>query len=82
MIRTALKTSAIAATIAGATLLASPAYAGTENEGSASHDNVNVTVIGGYGVTCANVAVAGNAGMNCSHNRIFNEDDLNAVGNR
>lgn len=82
MIRTALKTSAIAATIAGAIFLASPAYADTENEGSASHNNVNVTVIGGYGVTCASVAVAGNSGQNCSHNRIVNEDDFNAFGNR
>jgi hypothetical protein len=75
VIRTAIKTTAVAATIGGAMFLASPAYAGIDNDGSASHDTTNVTVIGGYGVTCTSVAVAGNSGMNCSHNRVFNDFD-------
>jgi hypothetical protein len=81
VIRTALKTSAIAATIAGATFMASPAHAGVENEGSAYGNNVNVTIIGGYGVTCASVAVAGNSGANCNHNKIANIGNSDAVGN-
>jgi hypothetical protein len=81
VIRTALKASAIAATIAGATFMASPANAGVNNNGSAYNDNVNVTVIGGYGVTCASVAVAGQSGGNCNHNHVWNGGNTNSIGN-
>lgn len=81
MIRTALKASTIAAAIAGATLMASPANASSHNFGQANHDTVNVFVIGGYGVTCASVAVSGQSGGNCNHNHthVWNDHEFIVV---
>jgi hypothetical protein len=82
VIKTALKTSAFAAVLAGATFMGAPAFAGTSNEGDASHNNINVTVIGGYGVTCASVAVAGQADTSCNHDKSWAADNANTNGNR
>ncbi len=81
MIRTAIRTTAVAAALAGASFSAAPAFAGVHNRGYARHDTVTINVIGGYGVTCVNAGVASNAGQNCSHNTISNSDDSNSNGN-
>jgi len=82
MIRTVIKTTAVAATLAGGTLLATPAFAGVQNAGSASHNTVNIQVIGGYGVTCVSSAVGGASGQNCSRNTVTNFDDFSFIGRR
>lgn len=73
MIRTALKTTAVAATIAGATLMSGPAFAGGHNDGTAIGNNINVTIVGGYGVTCGSVSVAGQSGTDCNGNDVTNK---------
>ncbi|WP_067481107.1 hypothetical protein [Actinomadura hibisca] len=73
MIKTALKTAAVAATLAGSALAAGPAMAGTNNHGEAVGNNVNVMIVGGYGVTCGSVSVAGQASTNCNGNATWND---------
>ncbi|MGI5165530.1 hypothetical protein ACQEU3_14330 [Spirillospora sp. CA-253888] len=80
MIKTALKTAAVTATIAGSAFMAGPAMAGTNNHGEAIGNNVNVTIVGGYGVTCGSVSVAGQSGTNCNGNAIENDSNASGTG--
>ncbi|WP_433329764.1 hypothetical protein [Spirillospora sp. CA-294931] len=80
MIKTALKTGAVAATIAGATLMASPANAGNENTGQANGNNVNVTIVGGYGVTCGAVSLASQSNTECNGNGVWNAGNASTTG--
>ncbi|MBO2451540.1 hypothetical protein J4573_30920 [Actinomadura barringtoniae] len=82
MIKTALKTGAVTATIAGATFMAGPAMASphNHNHGNAIGNTVNVTIVGGYGVTCGSVSVAGQAGTNCNHNGVKNHSNASDAG--
>ncbi|MBW8484975.1 hypothetical protein [Actinomadura parmotrematis] len=74
MIKIALRTAAVSATLAGTALMAAPAFAGTSNSnhGNAVGNNVAVTIVGGYGVTCGSVSVAGQSGTDCNGNGVHN----------
>ncbi|WP_157429862.1 hypothetical protein [Actinomadura oligospora] len=84
MIKTALKTATVTATIAGATFLAAPAHADTHthntNKGRATGNTVNFMVVGGYGVTCGTVSVAGQAGTSCDGDAVHNDGNRSLAG--
>ncbi|MFC6879722.1 MULTISPECIES: hypothetical protein [Actinomadura] len=82
MIKTALKTGAVAATLAGAAFVATPAMANTNgnNNGQANGNNVNVQIVGGYGVTCGSVSLAGQSGTDCNGNGVHNHGNDSESG--
>jgi hypothetical protein len=82
VIKTALKAGAVTATIAGTTFMAGPAMANphNHNHGNAIGNTVNVTIIGGYGVTCGSVSVAGQSGTDCNHNGVKNHANSSSTG--
>lgn len=77
MIRTALKTTAVAATLTGATFMAGPAFAGggPHNHGTANNNTVNVTIVGGYGVTCGSVSLSSQTATGCNGNHVENDSN-------
>ncbi|MGK5551141.1 hypothetical protein ACSNOI_05955 [Actinomadura kijaniata] len=82
MIKTALTTAAVTATLAGGVFMAGPATADTRNQnhGQAVGNNVSVTIVGGYGVTCGSASVAGQAGTACNGNGVYNDDNASLTG--
>jgi hypothetical protein len=76
MIKTALKTAAVTATLAGAAFMASPASAGVHpgNDGQANGNNIHVTIVGGYGVTCGSVSLSSQTATSCDANDVENND--------
>lgn len=72
MIRTALASTAVVATIAGSALLAPPAYADNgKNHGHANKNSVTFNIVGGYGITvsCNTVAISGQSSTECKGNQ-------------
>lgn len=74
MIKTAFKTGVVVAALAGTALTAAPASAASHdhNHGNAVGNNVNVVIVGGYGVTCGSVSLASKSGAGCNGNHVKN----------
>jgi hypothetical protein len=80
LIRTALKTGAVVATLAGTAFAAAPANADTYNHNTAVGNTTNVMIVGGYGVTCGSVSVGSQSGTGCNGNHVYNGHNHSGTG--